>query len=155
VTEPRKTHLRIDFMVQEVADDETVSPDDLRHCRFGDDVALSDVRDFFDRCGHAMGLMFRALGPSTIVLTSPGPNKINAIKALRALGNYGLKEAKDFIESAPGTPILVVPHPDDINEAVKQLSMAGCSVQVRTMSPRDSRQSGVSLPPPNSYERPR
>jgi hypothetical protein len=55
----RKTHLRIDFVVQEVADDETTSDNDLRYIKFGDDIAIPHVRDFFDRCGLAMQTRFQ------------------------------------------------------------------------------------------------
>lgn len=151
----RKTHLRIDFVVQEVSDDETVSPEDLRYVRFGDDVRTGDVRDFFDRCGHAMGMMFRADGPATITLSSAGPNKIAAIKVLRELGSYGLKEAKDFIESAPGTPILLVPHPDDVREAVRRLTESGCGVHVRAGALMPDRPPNSMLPAVGTYARPR
>ncbi len=156
MNEPRKTHLRVDFIVQEVADDDSVPTDDLRYIRFGDDVQLADVRDFFDRCGNAMGLMFRATGPSTITLTSCGPNKIAAIKVLRELGGYGLKEAKDFIESPGGTPILIVPHPDDVKEVVHRFAECGTGVHVRALTPRDAHdRPGLNLPMLGTYTRPR
>ncbi len=38
-----------------------------------------------------------------VVLQDFGANKINVIKAVRAITDLGLKEAKDFVESAPQT----------------------------------------------------
>ena len=38
-----------------------------------------------------------------VVLQDFGSNKINVIKAVRAVTELGLKEAKDFVESAPQT----------------------------------------------------
>ena len=39
----------------------------------------------------------------TVVLTAAGDKKINVIKEVRAITGLGLKEAKDFVEGAPGT----------------------------------------------------
>jgi large subunit ribosomal protein L7/L12 len=38
-----------------------------------------------------------------VILKDVGPKKINVIKALRAITNLGLKEAKEQVESAPVT----------------------------------------------------
>jgi large subunit ribosomal protein L7/L12 len=38
-----------------------------------------------------------------VVLTAIGDNKVGVIKAVRAITNLGLKEAKDLVESAPAT----------------------------------------------------
>jgi large subunit ribosomal protein L7/L12 len=43
-----------------------------------------------------------------VVLKSFGANKINVIKAVRALTNLGLKEAKDLVEGAPATVLTAV-----------------------------------------------
>jgi len=37
----------------------------------------------------------------SIILEDPGTNKIDVIKAIRAVTGLGLKEAKDFISSVP------------------------------------------------------
>ena len=37
----------------------------------------------------------------TVVLLESGPNKIGAIKEVRAITGLGLKEAKDLVEGAP------------------------------------------------------
>lgn len=39
----------------------------------------------------------------TVVIKEVGPNKIQVIKAVRAITNLGLKEAKDLVDKAPGT----------------------------------------------------
>ena len=38
----------------------------------------------------------------TVVLKDVGANKIQVIKAVRAITNLGLKEAKDLVDKAPG-----------------------------------------------------
>src|SRR4030067_2169005 len=37
----------------------------------------------------------------TVMLKGPGDNKVNAIKAVRAIHRLGLKEAKDLVDGAP------------------------------------------------------
>ncbi len=43
-----------------------------------------------------------------VILQTVGDKKINVIKAVRALTNLGLKEAKDLVESAPTTVLTAV-----------------------------------------------
>ena len=43
-----------------------------------------------------------------VMLKSFGANKINVIKAVRALTNLGLKEAKDLVESTAAAPVAVL-----------------------------------------------
>lgn len=43
-----------------------------------------------------------------VILKTVGDKKINVIKAVRALTNLGLKEAKDLVESAPATVLTAV-----------------------------------------------
>ncbi len=43
-----------------------------------------------------------------VLLKEVGEKKINVIKAVRALTNLGLKEAKDLVESAPATVLTAV-----------------------------------------------
>jgi large subunit ribosomal protein L7/L12 len=43
-----------------------------------------------------------------VILKTIGDKKINVIKAVRALTNLGLKEAKDLVESAPATVLTAV-----------------------------------------------
>src|SRR3989338_2580302 len=37
----------------------------------------------------------------TVMLKGPGDNKVNVIKAVRAITGLGLKEAKDMVDGAP------------------------------------------------------
>ena len=48
-----------------------------------------------------------------VVLTAAGDQKVQVIKAVRAITGLGLKEAKDLVDGAPNT----------LKEAVKKLSL--------------------------------
>lgn len=66
----------------------------------------------------------------TVVMTKAGDNKINVIKAVRAITGLGLKEAKDLVEGAPATI------KDGVNKATaadikKQLEEAGATVEIK------------------------
>lgn len=64
-----------------------------------------------------------------VVLKDFGDNKINVIKAVRAVTDLGLKEAKDFVESAPQTVREALPKEDA--EAMKAaLEEAGATVEL-------------------------
>jgi hypothetical protein len=126
----RNTRVRIDFIVREVCDDGSVPDDDLKFIKFGDEVSHGLVKDFFDRSGHAMGLMFRSCGDQVLSFVDVGANKIAAIKVVRELTNLGLKEAKDLVESAPGTPFLIVENHDDVRFALKAFEHTGAKVNV-------------------------
>ena len=66
----------------------------------------------------------------TVTLTAFGDNKIGVIKAVRSLTGLGLKEAKDFVESAPkdlGTDY----SKEDAEAAVAQLKEAGASAEMK------------------------
>ena len=66
----------------------------------------------------------------TVVLQDFGANKINVIKAVRAMTQLGLKEAKDFVESAPANVKEGVTK-DEANEAKTALEEAGATVAVQ------------------------
>ena len=66
----------------------------------------------------------------TVILKEIGANKISVIRAVREMTTLGLKEAKDFVESAPQTV------KEGINKeeatAVKQkLEAAGATVEIK------------------------
>jgi large subunit ribosomal protein L7/L12 len=65
-----------------------------------------------------------------VVLTSFGANKINVIKAVRALTNLGLKEAKDLVEGAPA-PVLTAVSKSAAGEAKAKLEAEGAEVSVK------------------------
>ncbi len=62
-----------------------------------------------------------------VVLKEAGDQKIGVIKAVRALTNLGLKEAKELVESAPKA-ILEGASKDDADAAKSQLEEAGAVV---------------------------
>ena len=65
-----------------------------------------------------------------VVMTSFGANKVNVIKAIRAITGLGLKEAKDMVEGVPATVKegIAKAEADDIK---KQLEEAGASVEIK------------------------
>ncbi|GKT11978.1 MAG: large subunit ribosomal protein L7/L12 [Thiomicrorhabdus sp.] len=65
-----------------------------------------------------------------VVLTGPGPNKVAAIKAVRAATGLGLKEAKGAVESAPFTLKEAVSE-DEANALANDLKEAGIEVEVK------------------------
>ncbi len=64
-----------------------------------------------------------------VVLKDVGAKKINVIKAVRALTNLGLKEAKELVESAPA-PILQGVSKDAAEDAKTQLEAEGAGVDI-------------------------
>lgn len=65
-----------------------------------------------------------------VILESFGANKINVIKAVRALTNLGLKEAKDLVESAPA-PVLNAVAKEAAADAKAKLEAEGATVKVK------------------------
>ena len=65
-----------------------------------------------------------------VVLKEVGANKISVMKAVRALTNLGLKEAKDKVDNLPST-IKEGVSKDDAEAAKKALTEAGATVEVK------------------------
>jgi large subunit ribosomal protein L7/L12 len=65
-----------------------------------------------------------------VMLTSAGANKVNVIKAVRAITGLGLKEAKDLVESAP-TAVKEGVSKEDSAKFKKELEDAGASVELK------------------------
>ena len=65
-----------------------------------------------------------------VVLASIGANKVNVIKAVRAITSLGLKEAKDLVESAP-TTVKEGVSKDDAAKMKKELEEAGATVEIK------------------------
>jgi len=65
-----------------------------------------------------------------VILTAAGQQKINAIKAVRAITDLGLKEAKELVDSAPKAIKEGVPE-SEANEIKAQLEEAGAEVELR------------------------
>ncbi|MCF6346225.1 MAG: 50S ribosomal protein L7/L12 [Thiomicrorhabdus sp.] len=65
-----------------------------------------------------------------VVLTGAGPNKVAAIKAVRAAIGLGLKEAKSAVESAPFTLKEAVSK-EEADALANDLKEAGVEVEVK------------------------
>ena len=65
-----------------------------------------------------------------VVLTVAGQQKINVIKAVRAITDLGLKEAKELVDSAP-KPIKEGVSESEANEIKATLEEAGAEVELK------------------------
>jgi large subunit ribosomal protein L7/L12 len=65
-----------------------------------------------------------------VVLSAVGQQKINVIKAVRAITSLGLKEAKDLVDSAP-KPIKEGVSESEASDIKKQLEEAGATVELK------------------------
>ncbi|MCC5070699.1 MULTISPECIES: 50S ribosomal protein L7/L12 [Xanthomonas] len=65
----------------------------------------------------------------TVVLTSPGANKVSAIKAVRGVTGLGLKEAKDLTEA--GGILKEGVSKDEAEKIKKEMTEAGATVEVK------------------------
>ncbi|PKM42162.1 MAG: 50S ribosomal protein L7/L12 [Gammaproteobacteria bacterium HGW-Gammaproteobacteria-1] len=66
----------------------------------------------------------------TVVMTSFGENKVNVIKAVRAITGLGLKEAKDMVEGVPST-VKEGASKAEAEDVKKQLEDAGAKVELK------------------------
>jgi large subunit ribosomal protein L7/L12 len=65
-----------------------------------------------------------------VVLAEAGSNKIQVIKAVKAISGLGLKEAKEFVESAPKAVKEGVGK-EEAEDLKKQLEEAGAKVELK------------------------
>jgi large subunit ribosomal protein L7/L12 len=65
-----------------------------------------------------------------VVLASPGGQKIQVIKVVRALTGLGLKEAKDLVDGAPNPVKEGIPQ-EEADQIKAQLEEAGATVEVK------------------------
>lgn len=65
-----------------------------------------------------------------VILANAGPNKIQAIKEIRAVTNLGLKEAKELVESAP-KPVKTGLKKEEAEEIKKKLEAVGATVELK------------------------
>ena len=65
-----------------------------------------------------------------VIMTSFGDNKVNVIKAIRAITGLGLKEAKDLVEGVPSTVKEAAPKAE-AESIKKQLEEAGAKVELK------------------------
>ena len=66
----------------------------------------------------------------SVVLKDIGANKISVIRAVREVTTLGLKEAKDFVESAPQTVKEGI-NQEEANNIKQKLETAGATVEVK------------------------
>lgn len=68
-----------------------------------------------------------------MLLKSFGANKINVIKAVRALTNLGLREAKDLVESSANAPapVLTAVSKAAAADAKAKLEAEGATVEIK------------------------
>ena len=64
-----------------------------------------------------------------VVLSAAGDQKVQVIKAVRAITGLGLKEAKDLVDGAPNTLKEGVKK-EEAEEMLKQLSEAGATAEL-------------------------
>jgi large subunit ribosomal protein L7/L12 len=79
----------------------------------GDDAGAAEEKDEFD-----------------VVLSAAGDQKVQVIKAVRAITGLGLKEAKALVDGAPNTLKEGVKK-EVAEEMVKQLSEAGATAELK------------------------
>lgn len=65
-----------------------------------------------------------------VILAAAGDQKINVIKAVRAITGLGLKEAKDLVEGAP-KPLKQGVSKDDANKVKEEIEKAGGKVEIK------------------------
>ncbi|MEO8332389.1 MAG: 50S ribosomal protein L7/L12 [Gallionella sp.] len=80
--------------------------------------------------GAAAGAAAAEQTEFTVMLKGPGDNKVNVIKAVRAITGLGLKEAKDLVDGAPKAVKEGVSKAD-ADAALKQLIEAGASAELK------------------------
>ena len=66
----------------------------------------------------------------TVILAAAGENKVESIKAVRAITGLGLKEAKELVDGAP-KPLKEGVSKEEKDDIVKQLEAAGAKVEVK------------------------
>ena len=111
------SRLRIDFQVRELTAEAGQEP---RYVTFGDEVDMGKVKDFFDRCGIAVDIMFQGYKASKYIKQLvPTSQKIGLIKLVREWTNLGLKDAKDVVELASGMPMILFRDGADADKCVE------------------------------------
>ena len=80
--------------------------------------------------GDAGGVVEEAKDEFNVILASFGEKKINVIKEVRALIGLGLKEAKEFVESAPKPVKEGIPKAE-ADEIKEKLEAAGATIEIQ------------------------
>jgi large subunit ribosomal protein L7/L12 len=79
----------------------------------GGDAPAAEEKDSFD-----------------VVLSAAGDQKVQVVKAVRAITGLGLKEAKDMVDGAPST-VKEGASKDDAEAMVAQLTEAGATAELK------------------------
>ena len=79
----------------------------------GGDAPAAEEKDSFD-----------------VVLSAAGDQKVQVIKAVRAITGLGLKEAKDMVDGAPST-VKEGASKDDAEAMIAQLTEAGATAELK------------------------
>ena len=91
-------------------------------------------------------------GPYEVILIGDGGNKVQSIKAVRAvIPSFGLKEAKEFVESTPSTLLSGVSK-EEAFEARQILAQAGAKVDI-TQNDQTAASSNTPDSPDNSPQK--
>src|SRR3990167_4876469 len=102
-------------------------------------MSVMDVVDLISAMEEKFGVSAAAAGAAAVVeeqtefnviMSSFGANKVNVIKAVRAITGLGLKEAKDIVEGTPSTVKEGISK-DESADIKKQLEEAGATVEVK------------------------
>ena len=96
--------------------------------KFGVSAAAPVAVAAVSTAGDASGA--EAKSEFDVVLKSAGQAKINVIKAVRAITDLGLKEAKELVDSAPKA-IKEGVSESEANEVKTQLEEAGAEVELK------------------------
>ena len=98
--------------------------------KFGVSAAAAAVAAPAAGGGAADGGAAKEKSEFDLHLTGIGENKVNVIKAVRAITGLGLKEAKDLVDGAPNTLKEAVKKAD-AEEMLKQLTEAGATAELK------------------------
>lgn len=118
--------LRIDFAVREILPDGHAD-DEVRFVKFSQEIDVSDIREFFENKGQAVGILFANLevGTQSISFKAAPRVPIKAIMALRRLTGLSLKDAKDKVDDWNIGPALFVHNSNDLEACFEAFSLQG------------------------------
>jgi large subunit ribosomal protein L7/L12 len=98
--------------------------------KFGVSAAAAAVAVAAPAAGSGAAAAAEEQTEFTVLITNAGPNKVNAIKVVRAVTGLGLKEAKDLVDGAPKPVKEGVPKAD-AQAIAKQLTEAGATAEIK------------------------
>ncbi len=98
--------------------------------KFGVTAAAAVAAAPVAAAGDAAGDAAEEKDEFDVVLSAAGDQKVQVIKAVRAITGLGLKEAKDLVDGAPNTLKEGVKK-EEAEEMLKQLSEAGATAELK------------------------